>query len=82
MQILLHLPDDLATRFKSAVPPRRRSAFVAELLRKALPEDEDPLYLIALEAEKDARLNTEMAEWDALSGDGLEDDPEQRLAAR
>lgn len=78
MQILLHVPDDLAARFKSAVPPRKRSAFVTDLLRKALPEDEDPLYLIALEVEKDERLNAEMAEWDALSGDGIEDADEAR----
>lgn len=78
MQVLLHLPDDLAARFKAAVPPRQRSAFVADLLREALPEEEDPLYLIALEVEKDELLNAEMGEWDALSGDGMEDADEAR----
>ncbi|MFZ5427423.1 MAG: hypothetical protein ACOZEN_10635 [Thermodesulfobacteriota bacterium] len=78
MQVLLHLPDDLAARFKAAVPPRQRSAFVAGLLREALPEEEDPLYLIALEVEKDELLNAEMGEWDALSGDGMEDADEAR----
>ena len=78
MQVLLHLPDDLASRFKAAVPPRQRSAFVAGLLQKALPEDEDPLYLIALEVEKDERLNAEMAEWDVVVGDGIEDTDEAR----
>jgi len=78
MQVLLHLPDDLALRFKSAVPAKKRSAFVADLLAKALPEDEDPLYMIGLEVEKDERLNAEMAEWDSVSGDGLEDCDEAR----
>lgn len=78
MQVLLHLPDGLAARFKAAVPPRQRSAFVAELLERALPEDEDPLYLIALELEKDEAFNQEMAEWDSVVGDGIEDVDEAR----
>lgn len=43
MQVLLHLPDDLAARFKAALPKKERSAFVAELLTKALPEQDDTL---------------------------------------
>jgi hypothetical protein len=31
----------------------------------------DPLYLAALEVEKDEALAAEMAEWDLLSGDAL-----------
>ncbi len=65
-QILLRLPDDLVRRFKRSVPSRRRSAFVRQLLEQALPPesgDDDPLYLAALEVERDARLASEMAEW-------------------
>ena len=73
-QILLRLPDELARRFQRTVPARRRSAFVQRLLEAALPsqgDDEDPLYLAALEVELDERLNLEMSEWDATVGDGL-----------
>ena len=72
-QILLHLPEDLARRFRSAVPARQRSSFVQKLLEEALPqESEDPLYLAALAVEEDASLNAEMAEWEeATVGDGL-----------
>ena len=49
MQVLLHIPDVLAERFKQTVPARQRSEFVARLLEKALPVEEDPLYLAALE---------------------------------
>ena len=72
MQLLLHLPDGLAERFKQVVPPRQRSAFVARLLEEALPEENDPLYQIALEVEQDAALNTEMQEWrEGLVADGI-----------
>ena len=73
MQILLQLPDDLAARFKASVPPDKQSSYVAELLEKALPAGgEDPLYLLALEVERDEALNEEMADWDGVAGDGLE----------
>lgn len=72
MQLLLHLPEALAERFKQAVPARQRSAFVAGLLEQALPEEDDPLYLIALEVEQDAALHTEMREWrEGLVAEGI-----------
>jgi hypothetical protein len=72
MQMLLHIPDPLAERFKQAVPSRQRSAFVAELLEQALPLEDDPLYLAALEVEQDAALNAEMREWrEGLIADGI-----------
>ena len=63
MQLLLHIPDALAERFKQAVPARQRSGFVAKLLEQVLPVEEDPLYLTALEVERDRVLNEEMRAW-------------------
>jgi ribosomal 50S subunit-associated protein YjgA (DUF615 family) len=72
MQLLLHIPDALAERFKQTVPARRRSDFVAKLLEKALPVEEDPLYRTALEVEQDLALGAEMREWrEGLIADGL-----------
>jgi hypothetical protein len=73
MQLLLHIPDGIAERFKQTVPSRQRSAFVTGLLEQALPVlEDDPLYLAALEVEKDAVLSAEMKEWRAgLIADGL-----------
>ncbi|MDR0239725.1 MAG: hypothetical protein LBI88_05785 [Deltaproteobacteria bacterium] len=72
MQLLFHIPDALAVRFKQAVPARQRSAFVAKLLEKALPVEEDPLYLAALEVEQNLALGAEMREWrEGLIADGL-----------
>ena len=72
MQVLLQLPDDLAARFKAAVPKQARSAFVAELLAKALPEQDDALYHLALEVENDPELSAMADDWDVTAGDGLE----------
>ena len=72
MQLLLHIPDALAERFKQTVPVRKRSEFVAKLLEKALPVEEDPLYLVALEVEQNLALGAEMREWrEGLIADGL-----------
>ena len=72
MQLLLHIPDALAERFKQTVPARQRSEFVTKLLEKALPVEEDPLYLAALEVEQDLALGVEMREWrEGLVADGL-----------
>lgn len=72
MQMLFHIPDALAARFRQAVPPRQRSAFVAKLMEEALPEDGDPLYQVALAVEQDSALNAEMQEWrEGLIADGI-----------
>jgi len=72
MQVLVHIPDALAARFKQSVPARQRSEFVAKLLEKALPVEEDPLYLAALDVEQDLALGAEMREWrEGLIADGL-----------
>lgn len=72
-QLLLHLPDELVRRLKRAVPARGRSKFIQDLLEQALPPDgvgdADPLYLAALEVEKDEALAAEMGNWDAALGD-------------
>ena len=75
-QLLLHLPDELVRRLKRAVPARRRSKFIQDLLEQALPPDgiteADPLYLAALEVEKDEALAAEMAGWEpATLSDGV-----------
>ena len=73
-QLLIRIPDDLAGRLRRTVAPRHRSAFVQRLIEDALSaegDDNDPLYMAALAVEQDQTLAAEMAEWDALSGDGL-----------
>jgi len=73
-QLLLHLPDELVRRLKRAVPARSRSKFIQDLLEQALPPDgvgeTDPLYLAALDVEKDEALAAEMGGWDWAQSDG------------
>ena len=72
MQVLVHLPDDLANRFKATVPKRLRSAFIANLLGKAIPEQEDALFKLALEVENDPSVSELESDWKVTIGDGLE----------
>ena len=74
-KLLVRLPEDLIRRLRRRVSPRSRSAFVQALLEQALPADDDaadPLFLAALEMERDATLATEMAEWNVNAGDGID----------
>jgi hypothetical protein len=77
-QLLIHLPDELARRFKRNVSVRHRNKFIEQLLEAALPPedggDDDPLYRAALAVEQDKALVADMAEWERASiGDGLTD---------
>ena len=72
MQVLVHLPDDLAYRFKSTIPKRLRSAFIADLLNKAIPEQEDALFKLALAVENDPGVSELESDWKVTVGDGLE----------
>jgi hypothetical protein len=84
-QLLIHLPDELARRFKRNVSVRQRSKYVQRLLEDALPPedggDDDPLYQAALAVEQEHALAAEMAEWEvATINDGLgnSDPPKKR----
>lgn len=72
MQLLVHIPDTLVKRFHQAIPVRKRSAFIRQLLERALPEENDALYQAALAAEQDEALNADLAIWDEASNDGLD----------
>ncbi|POZ52434.1 hypothetical protein [Methylovulum psychrotolerans] len=71
MQVLVHLPDDLANRFKSTVPKRLRSAFIADLLSKAIAEQEDELFKLAIAVDNDPAVAELEADWESTVGDGF-----------
>ena len=84
-QLLIHLPDELARRFRRNVSMRQRSKYIQRLLEDALPPEDggedDPLYQAALAVEQDHALAAEMAEWEvATINDGLgnSDPPKKR----
>jgi hypothetical protein len=66
-QVLVRLPDDLASRFAQLVAPRQRSRYLIDLLRRDLDRESGELVqaanrLTELEA-KDPALATESNDW-------------------
>jgi len=66
-QVLLRLPDELATRLARAVAPRQRNQFLVDLVRQALDLEDAQLqaactYMNRIEAANPA-LAREGAEW-------------------
>lgn len=66
-QVLLRLPDDVASRLARAVPSRRRNQFLVELVRRELDKEDQALMaaceaMNALEAQTPALLH-ETREW-------------------
>jgi len=79
-QILIRLPEDVAARFKAAVPARQRNKFVADLVANAIARQEDELTKIAVAVSDEERrrpeLAQEMHDWEATIGDGMEEHSE------
>lgn len=76
-QILIRLPEEVANRFKAAVPARQRNKFIADLVAKAVARHEDDLSRIAVAVSDEERRNPELAQemrdWEATIGDGMEE---------
>lgn len=72
-QVLIHLPTEVARRFRNAIPARQRSAFVCKLLEENLPNVDEHMHELALQAEAFDRANPEeVSELDATLMDGLD----------
>ena len=76
-QILIRLPEDVAARFKAAVPARQRNKFVADLVTRAVARQDDELARIAAAVTDEERRNPELAQemrdWEATIGDGMQE---------
>jgi hypothetical protein len=73
-QLLIHLPDYLAGRFRSLVPAKQRSKYIENLLEEDLKKRDDELRRCAIDVELDDEINATMDDWDIVSGDGLDED--------
>jgi hypothetical protein len=72
-QILIHLPAEVARRFRNAIPARQRSEFVRKLLEENLPNVDEHMHELALQAEAfDSANAEEVSELDATLMDGLD----------
>jgi len=76
-QILIRLPEEVAAKFKAAVPARQRNKFIAELVASAVARHEADLAKIATavtnEEKRKPKIAQEMRDWEATIGDGLEE---------
>ena len=75
--LLIRLPDDVVSRFRSLIPARQRNKFLADLVAKAVADQESDLEKIAaavtLEESNDRELQQELADWQQTNADGLDD---------
>ena len=75
--ILIRLPEEVASRFRSLIPARQRNKFLADLVAKAVADQESDLEKIAaavtLEESNDRELQQELADWQQTNADGLDD---------
>lgn len=75
-KILIRLSEDVAAKFKAAVPARQRNKFIAELVASAVARREDELARIAdavtQEENSSRKIMREMRDWKATVGDGAE----------
>jgi hypothetical protein len=72
-QVLIRLPTEVARRFRNAIPARQRSEFVRKLLEENLPNVDEQMYELALQAEAFDHANPgEVSELDATLMDGLD----------
>jgi hypothetical protein len=79
-QLLIHLPTEVARRFREAVPARQRSSFIADLLEKSLPNTDLQMFELALKAEAFDRAQPEdTIDLEATLMDGL--DPNESFDA-
>jgi metal-responsive CopG/Arc/MetJ family transcriptional regulator len=71
-EMLIKIPEELAAKFRSIVPRGERSKIIAKLIEEEVGRRDEKLYKIALELEKNKKLNKEMKDWDITAGDGIE----------
>ena len=74
MRITLSIPDNVAHRFQSVVPPRQRSRLVTRLIEASLASHEDSLAAACRAANQDSELEREIEDWQAFH-DEIGDEP-------
>ena len=71
--LVLKLPDELVSRFKSMVPNRQRTRVIASLMESEIKRREQELELVAAEVEADVALREDMRDWDVTVADGIDE---------
>ena len=71
--IVLKLPDELVSRFKSMVPNRQRTRVITSLMETEIKRREKELERVAAEVEADVALKEDMRDWDVTIADGIDE---------
>jgi len=71
--LVLKLPDELVTRFKSMVPNRQRTRVIASLMETEIRRREKELERVAAEVEADVALKEDLRDWDTTIADGIDE---------
>jgi len=71
--LLLKLPPELMSRFRSLVPVGQRTGVIATLVQSEVERRERELEHVAREVEADSALGEEMSDWDTAVGDGIDE---------
>ncbi len=66
MRMTLSIPDDIAERFRSAIPPRKRSSVISSLIERELEHRNKTLAAACLAANQDESLNRDIDEWQSF----------------
>jgi len=66
MRMTLSIPDDIAERFRSAIPPRKRSRVISSLIEHELEKRNRALAAACLAANQDESLNHDIDEWQSF----------------
>jgi len=67
MRITLSIPDEVAERFRSAIPPRKRSSVVVRLIERELAQRDKTLAAACIAANQDKPLQKEIDEWQSFN---------------
>ena len=72
MPITITLPEAVIRELHTYISQRKISSFISTLVQKGLEEKKLLIANEFREAANDEERNSEIAEWDAFSGDGLD----------
>ena len=73
LPIILTLPENIIKDLHLYIPKGQINKFAAELFEKGLQDKKKLLARELQEASQDQERNAEIALWDTLSGEGLDD---------
>ena len=66
MRMTLSIPDDIAERFCSAIPSRKRSSVISSLIEHELEKRNRALAAACLAVNQDEALNRDIDEWQSF----------------